>query len=176
MKKIGSIVILSGLFMFTTTACNNPNVEQETTITKSEKTVVISEKETDGGSSPEKKNSKPEHLTAETFKEKIWDYEKNPDAWVYEGDKPCMIDFYADWCRPCKMVAPIMDELAEEYKGQIYVYKIDTQVQRELAQLFQVTSIPRVLFVPATGQPQMSVGALPKPTFVQAIEEVLLAE
>ena len=69
-----------------------------------------------------------------------------------------------------------MDELAEEYKGQIYVYKIDTQVQRELAQVFQVTSIPRVLFVPSEGQPQMSVGALPKPTFVQAIEEVLLAE
>ena len=85
-----------------------------------------------------------------------------------------MIDFYADWCKPCKIVAPIMDELAKEYEGEIYVYKIDTQKERELAQVFQVTSIPRVLFCPTNDKPQMSVGALPKPSFVQAIEEVLL--
>ncbi|MCK5839088.1 MAG: thioredoxin, partial [Bacteroidales bacterium] len=97
-----------------------------------------------------------------------------PEEWVYEGDLPCMIDFYADWCKPCRMVAPIMEELAEEYKGKIYVYKIDTQKERELAQVFQVTSIPRVLFCPKNKKPQMSVGALPKTIFVEAIEGVLL--
>jgi thioredoxin len=125
---------------------------------------------------PEGEDGKVIHLTKAMFIKKVWNYEKNPDQWVYEGDKPCMIDFYADWCKPCKMVAPIMDELAAEYKGKIYVYKIDTQVERELAQVFNVTSIPRVLFVPKNGEPQMSVGALPKPTFVQAINEVLLAD
>jgi len=129
-----------------------------------------------GNDDGDKKEGKVIMLTKEIFIERVWNYEKNPDTWVYEGDLPCMIDFYADWCKPCKLVAPIMDELAEEYKGKIYVYKIDTQVERELAQVFQVTSIPRVLFVPKKGQPQMSVGALPKPTFVQAIEEVLLAK
>ncbi|MDD5508560.1 MAG: thioredoxin [Bacteroidales bacterium] len=125
---------------------------------------------------PEGEDGKVINLTKATFLKKVWNYEKNPDQWIYEGDKPCMIDFYADWCKPCKMVAPIMDELAAEYKGKIYVYKIDTQVERELAQVFNVTSIPRVLFVPKHGEPQMSVGALPKPTFVQAINEVLLAD
>ncbi len=123
---------------------------------------------------PEGEEGKVVMLTKATFIKKVWNYEKNPDQWVYEGDKPCIIDFYADWCKPCKMVAPIMDQLAAEYKGKIYVYKIDTQVERELAQVFNVTSIPRVLFVPKNGEPQMSVGALPKPTFVQAINEVLL--
>ena len=116
------------------------------------------------------------HMNKEMFIERVMDFETNKEEWIYLGDKPAIIDFYADWCKPCKLIAPIMDELADEYKGQIYIYKVDTQVERELAQVFQVTSIPRVLFVPSEGQPQMSVGALPKPTFVQAIEEVLLAE
>ena len=113
-------------------------------------------------------------LTKKTFLEKVWNFEKNPEEWVYEGDLPCIIDFYADWCKPCRMVAPIMEELAVEYKGKIHVYKIDTQKERELAQVFQVTSIPRVLFCPKNEKPQMSVGALPKTTFVEAIEGVLL--
>jgi thioredoxin len=115
-------------------------------------------------------------LTKELFLKKVWNYEKNPDNWEYIGDKPCMIDFYADWCKPCRLVAPIMDELAQEYKGKIIFYKVNTQVERELANVFQVTSIPRVLFCPMKGKPQMSVGALPKPTFIQAINEVLLVK
>lgn len=115
-------------------------------------------------------------LNKELFLKKVWNYEKNPDTWIYEGDKPCMIDFYADWCKPCRMVAPIMEELAQEYKGKIIIYKVNTQVERELANVFQVTSIPRVLFCPMKGKPQMSVGALPKPTFMQAINEVLLVK
>jgi len=112
-------------------------------------------------------------LTADAFKKLVWDYQQNPNDWKYSGDLPCIIDFYADWCRPCKMVAPIMEELAKEYQGKIRVYKINTDEQRELAGLFNVRSIPAVLFVPKTGKPQMSVGALPKPTFIQAIHDVL---
>lgn len=113
------------------------------------------------------------HLSATQFKELVWDYAKNADAWIFKGDLPVIIDFYADWCRPCKMVAPIMDELAAEYKGKIRIYKVDTDKEKELAQVFNIRSIPAVLFVPVEGKPQMSVGALPKPTFVQAITEVL---
>ena len=119
---------------------------------------------------------KPEHLTVETFKEKVFDFEKNTDKWVYEGDKPCVIDFYADWCKPCKLIAPIMEELANEYKGQVTIYKVNTEQQRELSRVFGIRSIPSVLFVPMDGQPQMSTGALPKETFKQAIDEFLLGK
>ena len=104
---------------------------------------------------------KVEFLNEESFKEKVFDYEKNKD-WKYEGDVPCMIDFYADWCQPCKMVAPILDELQEEYDGKIQIYKIDTEAERNLAGMFGIQSIPSLLFVPKEGQPQMAVGALPK--------------
>lgn len=114
------------------------------------------------------------HLTKETFIEKVMDYETNPEEWIYKGDKPAIIDFYADWCKPCKLIAPIMEELAEEYKGQIYVYKVDTQVERELASVFGIRSIPAVLFIPMEGKPQMSTGALPKETFKSAIDDFLL--
>ncbi len=116
---------------------------------------------------------KVQHLSAATFKKLVWDYSKNADNWVFEGDLPVIIDFYADWCRPCKIVAPILDELAEEYKGKIRIYKINTEKEKELARVFNIRSIPAVLFVPENEKPQMSVGALPKPTFVQAISEVL---
>ena len=116
---------------------------------------------------------KVQHLNAETFKKLVWDYNKSADNWVFEGDLPVIIDFYADWCRPCKIVAPILDELAEEYKGKIRIYKIDTEKQKELARVFNIRSIPAVLFIPTDDKPQMSVGALPKPTFEQAIREVL---
>ena len=124
----------------------------------------------------EEKKVKPEHLTVETFKEKIYDYEKNSDKWVFEGDKPCIVDFYADWCRPCKLIAPIMDELAEEYKGKINIYKVNTEKQRELSKIFGIRSIPSVLFIPMEGKPQMSQGALPKENFKQAIDEFLLGQ
>ena len=126
--------------------------------------------------SQDEEKVKPEHLTVETFKEKVFDYEKNPDKWVYEGKKPCVIDFYADWCKPCKLIAPIMEELADEYKGQVIIYKVNTEQQRELSRVFGIRSIPSVLFVPTDGQPQMSTGALPKETFKQAIDEFLLGK
>ena len=112
-----------------------------------------------------------EHLDIETFKNKVFNYEINKE-WKFEGDKPCLIDFYADWCGPCKLIAPIMDELSKEYDGLVDIYKIDTENQQELAQMFGIRSIPSVLFVPLGEKPRMSVGALPKEGFVKAIEDL----
>ena len=114
-----------------------------------------------------------EHLTLATFKEKVFDFEKNKE-WKFEGKLPCIIDFYADWCGPCKMVAPILEELTKEYDGKINIYKVDTEVEQELSQAFGIRSIPSMLFCPAEGQPQMAQGALPKPALIQAIDDVLL--
>lgn len=116
-----------------------------------------------------------EHLTQETFKNKVFNYEASRE-WKFEGDKPCLIDFYADWCGPCKMVAPVLEELANEYDGKLNIYKIDTESERELAGMFGIQSIPSLLFVPVSGQPQMAMGALPKETFRKAFKEVLQVE
>lgn len=114
-----------------------------------------------------------EHLTKEAFLEKVFNYEQNKE-WKFEGDLPCIIDFYADWCQPCKMVAPILEELSEEYKGKINIYKVDTEAQQELSAAFGIRSIPSLLFCPKDEQPQMAQGALPKETFKQVIEDILL--
>ena len=114
------------------------------------------------------------HLTKAEFLAKVMNYEKNPTEWKYLGDKPCIIDFYANWCGPCKMIAPILEELAKEYDGQIYIYKVNTEDEQELAAAFGIRSIPSVLFCPMTGAPQMSQGAMPKDSFKKAIEEILL--
>lgn len=112
-------------------------------------------------------------LTAESFKKLVWDYQKYPKDWKYNGDLPCLVDFYADWCRPCRMIAPIMEELAKEYKGKIRIYKVNTDEQRELSGIFNIRSIPVMLFVPKSGQPQMSVGALSKDAYVKVINSIL---
>ncbi len=114
-----------------------------------------------------------EHLTTETFSKKVFNYKENKE-WKFEGTNPCIIDFYADWCGPCKMVAPILEELSEVYKGKIDIYKVDTENQQELAAIFRIQSIPSILFVPKEGSPQMTLGAMPKDSFVKAIDEVLL--
>jgi thioredoxin 1 len=116
-----------------------------------------------------------EHLTKDTFQQKVFNYEQNKE-WKFEGDLPCLIDFYADWCQPCKIVAPILEELSEEYKGKINIYKIDTEDQQELAATFGIRSIPSLLFCPKGAQPQMAQGALPKETLKQVIEDVLLKD
>jgi thioredoxin len=116
-----------------------------------------------------------EHLTKQAFLEKVFNYEQNQE-WKFEGTKPCIIDFYADWCGPCKMVAPILEELALEYAGKIDIYKIDTEAEQELAGAFGIRSIPSMLFVPVSEQPQMSVGALPKDSLKKAISDILLKE
>lgn len=116
--------------------------------------------------------SKPEHLTLETFKEKVFDFEANKE-WKFKGEIPAIIDFYADWCGPCKRVAPIMEELAKEYDGKVKIYKIDTDKEKQLAGMFGIRSIPSILFIPVEGQPQMTTGALPKENFVEFINEIL---
>lgn len=116
-----------------------------------------------------------EHLTKETFKEKVFNFEENKD-WKFEGDKPCLIDFYADWCQPCKMVAPILEELSKEYDGKLDIFKVDTEDQQELAGMFGIRSIPSLLFVPLKDQPQMAQGALPKDSLEKAIKDVLKVE
>jgi len=113
-------------------------------------------------------------LTKAEFLSKIANYEESPTEWKYLGDKPCLIDFYADWCGPCKRIAPILEELAGEYDGQIYIYKIDTEKEQELAGVFGIRSIPSLLFVPMGEAPQMAQGALPKADLKKAIDEVLL--
>jgi len=112
-------------------------------------------------------------LTTESFKEKVFDYEKNTEKWVYEGEKPAIIDFMAEWCGPCKTTAPILEELSEEFDGKLDIYKVDVDQQPELAQAFGIKSIPSLLFVPMNEQPQMAQGALPKETFKTAINETL---
>ena len=116
-----------------------------------------------------------EHLTKQTFLDKVFNYEKNKE-WNFEGKLPCIIDFYADWCQPCKMVAPILEELSVEFDGKINIYKVDTEVEQELAAAFGIRSIPSMLFCPVDGQPQMAQGALPKDALKGAIEDVLLAK
>jgi len=116
-----------------------------------------------------------EHLTKDKFKEKVFNFEENKE-WKFEGDKPCLIDFYADWCQPCKTIAPILEELQDEYKGDINIYKVNTEQEQELAGMFGIKSIPSLLFVPQDEQPQMAMGALPKDTLEKAIKDVLKVE
>lgn len=121
-----------------------------------------------------KKNKKNmEYLTEQTFKEKIFNYDVNTE-WKYEGDMPCIVDFYADWCGPCKMISPILEELSNEYDGKIKIYKVDTEKEQNLAAIFGIRSIPSLLFIPKEGTPQMAVGAMSKEGFVQAINDILL--
>lgn len=132
-----------------------------------------------------KKNESKEQIKKETkmktiqlnkidFLKKVANYEANPGEFKYLGDKPALIDFYADWCGPCKAIAPVLEELAKEYEGEIYIYKIDTEKEQELAALFGIRSIPSLLFVPMNEQPQMAQGALPKHSLKEAIDKVLL--
>lgn len=116
------------------------------------------------------------NLTKEEFIKKVMDFTNNPSEWKYLGDKPAIIDFYASWCGPCRMLAPIMDELAKEYEGKIYIYKVDTEAEEELSQLFGIRSIPSILFIPMEGKPMMTQGALPKAELKRMINENLGVE
>ena len=113
-------------------------------------------------------------ITKAEFIKKVANYEANPTEWKYLGDKPCIVDFYTTWCGPCKRLAPIMDELAKEYAGEIYIYKVDTDKEQELAAVFGIRSIPTLLFCPMKENPQIAQGALPKEQLKEALEKVLL--
>jgi thioredoxin 1 len=113
-------------------------------------------------------------LTTSDFKERIFDYE-TAEHWEYKGGTPAIIDFYADWCGPCRMVAPVLEELSEEYAERLVIYKVDTEAEQELAAVFGIQSIPTFLFIPMTGKPMLQPGAFPKNVFKEVIEERLLA-
>jgi thioredoxin len=122
-----------------------------------------------------KKKKMVQHLTKEAFLEKVFNYEKN-NEWKFEGNRPCLIDFYADWCGPCKIVTPVLDQLSKDYEGTIDFYKVDTEEELELAAAFGIRNIPSFLFIPVEKQPQMAIGALPRETFIKAFGDVLGVE
>lgn len=157
-RMIGFPILVFGLFI---ASCNaQPEDKNKNSVVQKEQKSSI-------------KNTGVIHLTQETFKQKVFDYHVNKE-WKYEGNQPAIIDFYADWCAPCRQVSPIVEELAKEYSGKIVVYKVDTQAERELAQNLGIQSLPTLLFVPLNGQPQAALGALPKEALVKAINDVLL--
>ncbi len=160
MKKL--VVASLALILIAFTACGNQSKDK------------VTEQKAEKITTNETKKMGTIKLTKAEFLTKVANYEANPSEWKYLGDKPCIIDFYADWCGPCKTIAPILEDLAKEYDGQIYIYKVDTEKEQELAAAFGIRSIPSLLFVPMNEQPQMAQGALPKETFKKAIEEVLL--
>jgi thioredoxin 1 len=112
-------------------------------------------------------------LTKQDFLDKIFNYEEN-NEWRYQGELPAVIDFYADWCGPCKIIEPVIDALSREYDGKVVFYKIDTEREQELAMAFGIQSIPSLLFIPKEGRPQMAAGALPKATLKEIIDRELL--
>lgn len=114
------------------------------------------------------------NLTKADFLNKIANYETNPTEWKFLGEHPAIIDFYATWCGPCKMLAPVLEELAKEYNGKIDIYKVNVEDEEELASVFNIRSVPSILFIPMNGAPQMAQGAMPKPSLKDAIENVLL--
>ncbi|MDR2083668.1 MAG: thioredoxin [Bacteroidales bacterium] len=120
------------------------------------------------------KNMQTIKLTKDDFLKKVTNYEINPNEWKYLGDKPSLIDFYADWCGPCKSIAPVLEELAKEYKDEIYVYKVNTEEEKDLALAFNIRSIPTLIFAPLNDIPQMTQGALPKGELKRLIDEILL--
>ena len=115
------------------------------------------------------------YLTTEQFKQKVFNYTTEKE-WKYKGDKPCIIDFYTTWCGPCKRLAPIMEELAAEYAGKVYFYKIDVEKETEIAQAFNITSFPRILYIPKSGKPMMQIGLQPKEQIKEIIDEQLLTK
>jgi thioredoxin 1 len=121
-----------------------------------------------------KEDAVSELLSKQDFLDKVFNYEENSD-WSYKGELPAVIDFYADWCGPCKMIAPVIDDLSQEYAGRVSFFKIDTEKEQELAMAFGIQSIPSLLFIPKEGKPQMAAGALPKGTLKEIIDRELLS-
>jgi len=173
MRIIGLTLAASVLIILA--GCNNGSPDVKSS---SKSDTPQPAKETPGTEPETKKistaNATPVHLTKKSFIENVWDYEKSPNQWQFKGELPCVIDFYADWCRPCRMVAPIMDDLAKKYEGRVNIYKINTEQEKELARVFQVQSIPMVVFAPLNGKPATKIGALSKDDYIKIVEEFLL--
>lgn len=122
----------------------------------------------------QKENASVIQMNKQMFLDKVFDYTTGATEWKYQGEKPAVIDFYATWCAPCRMVAPILKDLAKEYGDSIVIYKVDTDKEKELSMAMGIQSLPTIVFIPKTGQPQVIVGAADKATFRRAIDEVLL--
>ena len=137
--------------------------------TKNEKKTTIVKEQTN----KEEKKMNVKELTLESFKNSIMDYEANPNEWKFKGERPAVIDFYAVWCGPCKATAPILDSLAKEYDGKVDFYKVDIDKQQELSTMFDIRSIPTLLFIPKEGKPQMQVGAMDHTQLENAIKSIL---
>lgn len=168
MKRTATLVV--AIMALTLTACkadNNPKKQDNSAIT-TEQTGVTNQNE-----GKETKMTVTE-MNSEMFQQKVMDFKSNPKTWNFKGDKPAIIDFYATWCGPCKATAPILEEIAGDYAGQIDVYKVDVDKQRELASLFGIRSIPSILFIPKTGESSMQTGAMNKAQFEEVIKSVLL--
>lgn len=124
----------------------------------------------------EKKDDPVIQMDELMFLTRVFDYKHEGTEWKYKGDKPCIVDFYATWCAPCRMIAPTLKDLAKEYQDSIYVYKVDVDKEKELSAAMGIQSMPTIVFIPVKGQPQVIVGAADKNTFRRAIKEVLLKE
>ena len=155
MKKIITVVALAFVFL----SCNNTNKNAANG--------------TAASTDPVKEVAKPEHLNEPTFSKKVCDF-TSAGAFKYLGDKPCVVDFYADWCKPCKRLGPTMEELATEYQGKIYIYKVNVDENPNVSRYFAVDGIPAVFFIPMNGNPQTLVGLYPKEDYVKQINEFLL--
>jgi thioredoxin 1 len=174
MKKAG--YILAGILLLSFSSCTG-----QTDKTGKQRAENVAPEEQVSQATPVAAFKAPVPITKADFIKLVMDYEKNPKTWVFQGEKPCLIDFYADWCAPCKITSPILDELAQTYAGRINIYKVDIEKEEELAAVFGVQSIPTFLFCPMEGNPTISSGIAktPKETkdmFVEQIEELLLKE
>jgi len=163
MKYILSTLSLAGLLL---ASCSNEKTEsQEKTINT---TTIENKVEVSSNTGAVK------YISTQQFKDEIYDFEQHPDKWVFKGDKPCLIDFYADWCGPCKQIAPYMEEIAKKYKDEINVYKVNIDNEKILANVFQVQSIPLVVWAPLNGQPGGQPGMLPKEQYMMIVDSILL--
>jgi thioredoxin 1 len=150
MKKLAIILIMAAFAFHSCNASQQKNNNNEISAETTAVSHIVGENVTAPGGSIK--------LTKAIFLNKVWDYENSPEEWIYKGDKPALIDFYADWCGPCKIAAPILEEISNEYSEEIYVYKIDTEVEKELAAVFGIRGIPAFLYIPTDGQPVMMSG------------------